>query len=69
MADVPQWHLAGDWFDVCKCTVPCPCTFAQPLTSGDCAGILVWHIRAGNYSDVQLDGLSVVMVGSFVGNV
>jgi hypothetical protein len=69
MADVPRWHLVGDWFDVCKCTIPCPCTFAQTPTSGDCDGILVWHIRAGNYGDVQLEGLNVVMVGSFVGNI
>jgi len=24
MSDVPQWHVAGDWFDVCKCAIPCP---------------------------------------------
>ena len=21
-----RWHLTGDWFDVCKCAIPCPCT-------------------------------------------
>jgi hypothetical protein len=68
MADVPRWHLVGDWFDVCKCTIPCPCTFAQTPSFGDCEGILVWHIRTGKYGDVQLDGFNVVMVGSFVGN-
>ncbi|EFL37206.1 DUF1326 domain-containing protein [Streptomyces griseoflavus] len=64
----PAWHLAGDWFDTCKCAIPCPCTFAQPPTFGDCEGIMAWHIREGNYGDVQLDGLNVLMVGSFVGN-
>jgi hypothetical protein len=34
VVDVPQWHLAGDWFDVCNCNIPCPCTFAQPPSSG-----------------------------------
>ena len=29
MADTPRWHLDGDWFDVCKCDVPCPCEFAR----------------------------------------
>ncbi|WP_395292631.1 DUF1326 domain-containing protein [Kitasatospora hibisci] len=66
---VPAWRVAGDWFDVCKCNIPCPCSFAQPPTYGDCDGVLVWHIREGHYGEVQLDGLNVLMLGSFVGNV
>ena len=68
MADVPQWHVTGDWFDVCNCTIPCPCTFAQAPSSGDCEGILAWHIRAGSYGDVPLDGLNVLALGAFEGN-
>lgn len=66
---IPQWRVAGSWFDVCKCAIPCPCSFAQPPTYGDCDGVLVWHIRDGSYGNVRLDGLNVVMLGSFVGNV
>ncbi len=69
MSDVPQWHVAGDWFDVCKCTIPCPCTFAQAPSEGDCEGILAWHIREGTYGDVRLDDLSVVALGTFQGNI
>jgi hypothetical protein len=69
MADVPQWRVAGDWFDVCKCTIPCPCTFAQAPSEGDCEGILAWHIREGHYGDVRLDGLNVVALGYFEGNI
>ena len=69
MAEVPQWRLVGDWFDVCKCTIPCPCTFAQAPSEGDCDGILAWHIREGNYGDVRLDGLNVVALGHFDGNI
>ena len=29
MAEVPSWHIMGDWFDNCSCAVACPCTFAQ----------------------------------------
>lgn len=65
---IPAWHVAGDWFDVCKCNIPCPCSYVQPPTYGDCDGVLVWHIREGNYGDVRLDGLNVLMLGSFVGN-
>jgi hypothetical protein len=68
-ATVPRWHAAGDWFDTCKCNVPCPCSFAQLPTHGDCDGILAWHIREGRYGDVLLDGLNVLMVASFVGNI
>jgi hypothetical protein len=66
---IPGWHVAGDWFDACKCTIPCPCSWAQEPTYGDCDGVLAWHIREGRYGDVSLDGLNVVMIGSFVGNV
>lgn len=69
MPEIPRWHLTGDWFDVCKCDVPCPCEFAQPPSYGDCEGVLAWHIREGHYGDVSLDGLNVVGVGGFEGNV
>jgi len=69
MADIPKWTLDGDWFDVCKCSIPCPCEFAQAPTFGDCDGILAWHVREGSYGDVALDGLSVVALGYFKGNI
>jgi hypothetical protein len=69
MADIPQWHLAGDWFDVCSCSIPCPCEFAQPPTGNHCQGVLAYHVREGNYGDVRLDGLSLVGLGEFEGNV
>jgi len=68
MADVPKWHAKGDWFDVCKCNIPCPCEFAQAPTFGDCEGILVWHIREGAYGTVRLDDLNVLALGYFQGN-
>jgi hypothetical protein len=42
MATIPEWRVAGDWFDVCKCTILCPCTFAQLPTTGDCEGVLAY---------------------------
>ena len=68
MTSIPQWHAKGDWFDVCKCNIPCPCEFAQPPTFGDCEGILAWHIRDGSYGQVQLGGLNVLALGYFQGN-
>jgi hypothetical protein len=69
MSESLHWRVAGDWFDVCKCAIPCPCTFAQAPTYGDCDGILAWHIRDGRYGDTPLDGLNVVALGSFEGNI
>ena len=68
MPDVQRWSAKGDWFDVCKCNIPCPCTFAQTPSYGDCEGVMVWHVREGKYGDVQLDGLSVIALGTFEGN-
>ena len=68
MAPILEWHVAGDWFDVCKCSIPCPCTFAQAPTSGDCEGVLAYHIRQGHYGAVSLDGLNLLGVGQFEGN-
>jgi hypothetical protein len=69
MPEVPAWHAKGDWFDVCRCNVPCPCSWAQPPDDDYCEGVLVWHIRDGRYGDVALDGLNVIGIGTFKGNV
>jgi hypothetical protein len=68
-SDVPQWQAEGDWFDVCRCDIPCPCEFAQAPTDNYCEGVLAWHIRQGHYGDVRLDGLSLIAVSSFEGNI
>lgn len=68
-SNISRWKVSGDWFDVCKCSIPCPCLFAQAPTYGDCAGILAWHIQKGQYSDTVLDGLNILGLGSFTGNI
>ena len=68
MAEIPGWQLAGDWFDVCSCDIPCPCEFAQAPTNNHCEGVLAWHIREGHFGDVRLDGLNVLALGGFDGN-
>lgn len=66
---VQKWRIQGGWFDVCRCDVPCPCSWAQPPDDGFCEGILLWHIREGHYGSVRLDGLNVAMIAAFRGNV
>ncbi len=69
MTPILEWHVFGDWFDVCKCSIPCPCTFAQAPSSGDCEGVLAYHIRRGHYGAIRLDGLNLLGVGQFEGNI
>ena len=69
MSTVPHWRLAGDWFDICSCNIPCPCEFAQAPTNNACTGMLAWHVREGHYGDVQLDGLNLLRLGAFEGNI
>jgi hypothetical protein len=69
MPEAPSWRVAGDWFDVCRCRVPCGCTFAQAPDEGQCDAILAWHVREGNYGDVKLDDLNIAGVVGFEGNI
>lgn len=64
-----QWRIKGDFIDFCKCAVPCPCSWGQAPTEGDCDGVIAYRIREGNYGDVTLDGLNVAALGHFDGNI
>jgi hypothetical protein len=68
-SDLPQWKLSGDWFDVCKCSIPCPCEFAQAPTYGDCEVVLAYHIKKRDYDQTTLDGLNILAMGYFKGNI
>ena len=68
-ANVPKWTASGDWFDVCKCNIPCPCEFAQTPTYDDCDGIIAYNIKKGSYGETSLDGLNVLALVSFKGNI
>ncbi len=68
-SNIPRWNLSGDWFDVCKCKIPCPCSFAQTPSYGDCDGVLAYHIKSGQYGNISLYGLNVVALADFQGNI
>jgi hypothetical protein len=67
-ASVSEWKVSGDWFDACKCNIPCPCTFAQAPSDGECQGLMAYHINSGHYGETPLDGFNVMFMGSFTGN-
>jgi hypothetical protein len=64
-----QWRVLGDFVDFCKCSLPCPCTFGQAPTEGDCEGIIGYRVREGNYGDVDIGGLNLVGLARFEGNI
>ena len=66
---VPAWTLTGDWFDVCTCNVPCPCTFAQAPTDNKCTAMFAYRIAEGTFGDTDLGGLNVGAVVRLSGNV
>lgn len=68
-AYIPKWKVSGDWFDVCSCSIPCPCIFAQAPTNGECEGILAYHIKNGHYGDTSLTGLNALAMSYFKGNI
>jgi len=63
-----NWHLSGDYFENCNCSVVCPCLIspAPPLTSrpteGVCDVALAFHIDTGSYGTVALDGLNLALI-------
>jgi hypothetical protein len=62
-----EWHLSGDYFENCNCSVVCPCLVStkpqltSKPTEGVCDVAMVFHIDSGNYGDVRLDGLNVAL--------
>ena len=56
--NIPNWNVSGDWFDVCKCNIPCPCEFAQTPTYGDCDGVLaklVGDVKGTVYAPIRFE--------------
>jgi hypothetical protein len=63
-----KWKMTGDILDNCNCDPGCPCLFYSDPTKGHCDSLWAFHTRTGNYGDVKLDGLNVVMVTMSPGN-
>lgn len=68
-AQATQWRIVGDWWDLCNCAIGCPCNFGSDPTLGYCEGVLTWLIGEGNHGEVALNGLAVVLIIHWEGNV
>lgn len=67
----PPWHVTGSYFEACNCLAICPCrrrggqmSIGKP-TYGVCDFALSWQVMQGSFGRLPLDGLSVIMAGSY----
>jgi len=59
------WQMSGDYFETCSCDYLCPCipsNLAARPTKGYCNVAMVFHIDAGKYDTVSLDGLNFAII-------
>lgn len=58
-----NWHLQGDYFENCNCTVLCPCIHdpRNAPTDGHCDVALAFHIESGRFNETTLDGLNFIL--------
>lgn len=55
------WRLQGSYFETCNCETACPCVWLQPPSEGDCKLLVAWHIEAGHFGEIQLEGLNAAL--------
>ena len=65
----PNGRLQGIGLMFASCNIPCPCEFAQTPTNGECEGVIAYHIKNGYYGNTPLDGLNVLGLTYFKGNI
>lgn len=63
-----SWKLNGTYFESCNCDVACPCVFLSNPSEGQCTALVAWHIDAGHFENVGLDGLNVMFAVHSPGN-
>lgn len=63
-----EWKLKGTYFEACNCDAACPCVFLSDPSDAECTALVAWHIDAGSFDSVSLDGLNVAMAVYSPGN-
>jgi hypothetical protein len=61
------WTLKGKVLVTCNCDWGCPCNFNARPTTGKCEGGWTWHVDAGAYGGVKLNGLSFSVYANWPG--
>jgi hypothetical protein len=63
-----NWQVMGEYFESCNCEVVCPCLISsQPMntvwpTYTHCDLALAFYVETGHYGDVNLAGLTAVVM-------
>jgi len=69
--DSPPWHVTGSYFEACNCLPINPSrrrggrTSNGTSTYGVCDFALSWQVLQGAFGHIPLDGLNVIMAGSY----
>ena len=69
--EAPPWHVTGSYFEACNCQAICPCRrrgghkSTVRSTYGVCDFALSWQVLQGAFGRLSLDGLAVIMAGSY----
>lgn len=63
-----KWRVKGLYSEACNCESVCPCYSHKDPSYGFCEGPCIWHIQKGSFGDVDLSGMTVVMVQHCNGN-
>lgn len=56
------WQVSGTYFEACTCTSMCPCVLLNAPTDDDCTAAIAWHIDAGTYNGISLDGFNAALL-------
>ncbi len=57
-----SWRVEGLYVEACNCESICPCYSGRPPSYDFCEGNTAWHIKRGQYGEVPLEGLNVIMI-------
>ena len=57
----PSWRMSATVAESCSCTVSCPCNFGGEPSHLPCEGTRIISIDSGNYDDVDLAGVQVLV--------
>lgn len=61
--------LEGSLLEVCDCKVRCPCWIGEDADNGTCRGTVAHHFTSGRIDDVDVSGLTIVMMAFIPDNI
>lgn len=63
-----SYSLEGTMLEICSCATPCPCFIGEDPDSGECFGVIAFHLERGKVGDVDVSGLTLANVAHIPGN-